>query len=60
MNLFRTIILGIVAITVSNAENLPSFPGAEGFGKFTIGGRGDRFIMLLILMIPVLAPFAMR
>ena len=27
-------------ITVSWAEDLPAFPGAEGFGRYVTGGRG--------------------
>lgn len=26
------------------AQNLPAFPGAEGFGAYTVGGRGGRVI----------------
>lgn len=40
MTLLKVIILGIVALTATNAANLSSFPGAEGFGKFATGGRG--------------------
>ena len=37
----KTLFLAAVAATTcSAAELLPAFPGAEGFGKFTTGGRG--------------------
>lgn len=28
------------AVTASVAEDLPAFPGAEGFGRYVTGGRG--------------------
>jgi hypothetical protein len=35
-------IIVLIFLTYSNlqAENTPSFPGAEGFGRYTTGGRG--------------------
>lgn len=32
--------LGAVPTTDALADNLPAFPGAEGFGRYTTGGRG--------------------
>lgn len=32
--------LSIVAASQSHAQSLPAFPGAEGFGMYTTGGRG--------------------
>ncbi|HKJ43830.1 MAG TPA: T9SS type A sorting domain-containing protein [Sunxiuqinia sp.] len=42
-------ILGIVVfvlltVTVTMAQDVPAFPGAEGGGKYAIGGRGGRVI----------------
>jgi len=34
------IVCGISAL--ANAQNVLSFPGAEGFGRYTIGGRGGK------------------
>ncbi len=36
--------LTIPAGTCTGQENLPAFPGAEGHGRFTTGGRGGRVI----------------
>jgi len=33
------LILLIISVNL-NAENVPAFPGAEGFGRYTTGGRG--------------------
>jgi hypothetical protein len=33
-----------VPIATSAAENIPAFPGAEGFGTQAVGGRGGRVI----------------
>lgn len=30
------------------AENTPSFPGAEGFGRYTAGGRGGVSIIRIL------------
>lgn len=31
-------------VSTSNPPNLPAFPGAKGFGAYTVGGRGGRVI----------------
>ncbi|MFM7024176.1 MAG: hypothetical protein ACKOXB_14480 [Flavobacteriales bacterium] len=36
--------LSILIIHLCQAQNLPAFPGAEGFGSKTIGGRGGKII----------------
>lgn len=40
------VVLLIVAISVAIAKDnhLPSFPGAEGFGMYSVGGRGGKVI----------------
>ena len=35
-----TIVLGLTPAVGSNKDRVPAFPGAEGAGKFTTGGRG--------------------
>lgn len=51
MKLTRNILMGAMALMVSgtlmpakaladSSEKLPAFPGAEGFGRYTTGGRG--------------------
>jgi hypothetical protein len=41
MNSIRTVILIVAgSIACYAAADLPAFPGAEGFGKYTSGGRG--------------------
>ena len=30
----------LVNVAILNAQTIPSFPGAEGFGAVTVGGRG--------------------
>ena len=44
--LVLAVFLLIVAVSVVEATDklLPSFPGAEGFGKYSIGGRGGKVI----------------
>ena len=37
-----------------------AFPGAEGFGRYATGGRGEKYIALLILMMMVKVLFEMR
>ena len=43
-------ILSLIAASVlAQTNQLPAFPGAEGFGKYTIGGRGGRVIYVTTL-----------
>ena len=35
-------LLALLSMTVVAQEKLPAFPGAEGFGRFTTGGRGGK------------------
>lgn len=35
-----TLLFGLLLSTVVLAEKTPAFPGAEGFGRYTTGGRG--------------------
>ena len=35
--------------TVEAASPIPAFPGAEGFGAYTVGGRGGRVILVTTL-----------
>lgn len=37
-----------------------AFPGAEGFGRYATGGRVEKYITLLILMMMVKVLFEMR
>ena len=40
---------GLLATSSVSAQELqPAFPGAEGFGRYVTGGRGETFFMLLI------------
>ncbi len=39
----KLFIAGIFSIATSaEAQNILSFPGAEGFGRYTTGGRGGK------------------
>lgn len=38
------IIFFSILVSTAQEENIPAFPGAEGFGKYTTGGRGGRII----------------
>ena len=42
--LIGVLVLLIVATSGQSAERLPAFPGAEGFGAVSIGGRGGQVI----------------
>jgi hypothetical protein len=47
IKLFVYLILFIAIGFSSNAQDkLPAFPGAEGFGKYTTGGRGGKVIVV--------------
>lgn len=37
---FFLLVLVLSAINIQSVEKLPAFPGAEGFGRYTTGGRG--------------------
>lgn len=39
--LFITV-LALIGLSVSAAKDVPAFPGAEGFGRYTTGGRGGK------------------
>ena len=41
-NLLMTCCLAVMAMTTTAQEKLPAFPGAEGFGRYTTGGRGGK------------------
>ncbi|WP_262151387.1 pectate lyase family protein [Chryseobacterium foetidum] len=42
--IFATGILAMLSLQVSAQEKTLSFPGAEGFGRFTSGGRGGKVL----------------
>ena len=43
------LLLGLLGNLRAAEELLPAFPGAEGFGSFTPGGRGGRVIYVTTL-----------
>ena len=42
--LLGAIVLALLSLTVTIAQDLPAFPGAEGGGEYVTGGRGGRVI----------------
>ena len=43
------LLCGLIYFSIGNAQTIPSFPGAEGFGGKTIGGRGGQVIYVTTL-----------
>jgi len=42
LTLMATAALAVMSLTATAAERTPAFPGAEGFGRYTTGGRGGK------------------
>ena len=47
MKLNKIVIIIAIWVTMTQAaDNIPAFPGAEGFGAFTPGGRGGQVLFV--------------
>jgi hypothetical protein len=43
------LLFGLICFSIGKGQTIPSFPGAEGFGGKTIGGRGGQVIYVTTL-----------
>lgn len=43
------LMMALTTVTESHAQQLPAFPGAEGFGMYTTGGRGGKVLHVTTL-----------
>jgi hypothetical protein len=47
-SIFAALLL-LASLTIEAQDRVPAFPGAEGFGKFTSGGRGGKVVFVTSL-----------